>query len=127
MSGLSLGMGVIMNPRQVEHDVPAGWTRPSGACRGVGEGLLTHSRAVRHDDAVTLTRLRAGPSAVCRYSPLVSVSKVASGGQAKRTGVYLFVPQPAETCMYDVRPAAVWVERPFARSGSRSQLVTSAP
>lgn len=28
----------------------------------------------------------------------VSVSSVASGGHANRTGVYLLVPQPAETC-----------------------------
>ncbi len=31
-------------------------------------------------------------------SRAVSVKSVASGGQAKRTGVYRFVPQPALTC-----------------------------
>jgi hypothetical protein len=36
----------------------------------------------------------------------VSVSRVASGGQAKRTGAYGEVPSPAETCSTAPRPSA---------------------
>lgn len=47
--------------------------------------------------------VRRGPSppAPPRYAEPrpVSVSSVASGGHANRTGVYLLVPQPADTCM----------------------------
>lgn len=64
-----------------------------------------------------------------RQSRPTNVSNVASGGHANRTGVYRFVPHPADTCMYDVRPEAVslCMCSPFTRSVSRSQLVTKAP
>jgi hypothetical protein len=57
----------------------------------------------------------------------VRVSRVASGGQAKRSGVYRLVPQPAETWRYERWPAASCVERPLTRSVSMSQLVMRAP
>src|SRR5674476_1448839 len=67
----------------------------------------------------------------------VSVSKVASGRQANRTGAYGEVPRPAETCSHAASAGASedgvdpapghHRETPLARRRSRSQLVTNVP
>src|SRR5207253_11344354 len=89
--------------------------------RGVG--------AARLGDAVTEHgSYPAAPALPCQASGGVSVSSVASGRQANRTGAYRDVPSPAETCSHDGSwPGVRWVCRPLARLRSRSQFVTSAP
>ncbi len=62
-----------------------------------------------------------------RQERAVSVSRTASGRQAKRKGAAGEVPMPPETLTGEVRPRCSQSLSPLARQVGRSQLVTRAP
>jgi site-specific DNA recombinase len=100
---------------------------------GDGEGAVRHTRRRGGERAVSERRTERVRSAQPSARG-TSVSRLASGRHAKRTGAYGEVPMPAETLSHrDPSPPGEPGRgpgqpcSPRARPRSRSQLVTSAP